>query len=303
MTLYTGNAKVLAKIWQAVGQRQIGQLQAGQSFKGDAILASGHMHLTEANKKPINGVARLSDLNYTKLPPPSTDLPPTMDMTQSYFVGHDYQLAENLYESRNGAPTPEVNMLVPRVYAPMNEKWQWFLFDLLNRETTALGTYNNKTAFMNGASNGIDQMRNYITGERMNMELPALGAFTCGGAYIRGEETTYKQVKCLKVATLDGKMDPPVICGPAGKNPEIETWAAANRNLWFLATIITDRKEGIDPFTGFQSYGVDKFPRGSFIRVPIVARNPTVEPVYIPMSKLIKLALGTPPPNPWNPAR
>lgn len=233
--------------------------------------------------------------------------PPPVDMTQSYFVAHDYQLADNLYEPRQAAfdsgGCPEVNQLIPRVYAPMNEAWQWFLFDLLNREPTATGTYNNHTAFMNGDSNGIDVMRNYITGERMDLSLPKLGAFTCGGATIRGEETTYKQVKCLKVQTLDGSQPPPVACGPTGKNPAIETWAAGNRHLWFWGTIITTKKSGIDPYTGLDAYSVIKFPRGSYIRVPIVARNPTQEPVYIPMSKLIKLAPGTPPPNPWNPPK
>ncbi len=225
------------------------------------------------------------DDRFTYTPARINPVPPNK---QLYRLKHDYEYPNTI---RLTAPTAEVFRLSPFYSTVLTEKWQWFCFDLIREmvpdwsfELQAQkwrAVYNNSTAFTNGqgfdADPGEEHHANYITGEDLEFSDPKIFTLICGGNVISGVEVG----SYLVVETLDGKADPPV-----GVSRATHPW------LIQCGTIITliKRSDGTNK--------VIRFPHlnGADVLVPIVSPYT----VLYPLSKLVKLPLGSPVPSPYN---
>lgn len=163
-------------------------------------------------------------------------------------------------------------------YTRLTEEWQFFWFDLcanivymryhqeLNRDeflylakrVTALGS--GDRAFTN--FHGLDQYRNYLTGENPMAELPAIYTLVCGGASINGEVAG----DMLRVEHFDGTQSPPDVSGiDPYTDPRV-----------FFATTVSQAIDG-----SFRAY---HFPQlgGLDVPVPIIASRD----IYYPLKDL-----------------
>lgn len=154
------------------------------------------------------------------------------------------------------------------------EEYDW----LANRFT---GVFGDRTAFCN--MKGFDVKANFITGERLNDELPAIYTLVCGGASLSGTVVTNsKGRQMLKVRHFDGTQPP----------PSAETIDPYTDPRVFFATTITDAK--IDG-----GYKVNRFPQyqGRDVPVPLIASRD----IYYPMSDLRIGGSGPEKPSPYFP--
>lgn len=137
-------------------------------------------------------------------------------------------------------------------YVKLTEEWQFFWFDLCakvvfgrchqdltpdeykwlaNRWISVGAT---TTAFTN--QHGLDEFRNYVTGEHMDTEEPKIYTLVCGGASLAGSLVRYEKGKksawMLKVARFDGTRPP----------PPVETIDPSTDPRVFFATTIRSQK-------------------------------------------------------------
>lgn len=218
---------------------------------------------------------------------PSTIQPVPTDK-QLYRVKHDFEYPNTV---RGTAPTVEVYRLAPFYSTVLTKEWQFFCFDLIKQmvpdwpfELQAQkfrGVYANSTAFTNGqgfdADPGETPHANYITGEDLEFEDPKIFTLICGGNVLAGTEVG----SYLRVETLDGKSNP-----PHGISRVTHPW------LIQVGTIVTLVK--LENGTN----KVIRFPHldGADVLVPIVSPST----VYYPLTKLVKLPIGSPVPSPYN---
>jgi hypothetical protein len=183
-------------------------------------------------------------------------------------------------------------------YSQLDADWQFFLMDLLclsyfgkprkeltkverdwmAKRTTAV--YAGGRAFAN--NKGLDQFRNYLTGERMTAGLPAIYTLVCGGASVTGTKViNAKGVPMLKVDHFDHAAGP----------PPIESIDIRTDPRIFFATTITGTKKG-------DGYAVYRFPQleGKDVPIPLIAMTD----IYYPMNDL-RAVTGTVKPSPYWP--
>jgi len=202
-----------------------------------------------------------------------------------YFVKRDWERDDYLgYITRPNMPCVfrcgELGATQNGHYTRLDEEWQFFMFDVtslsvfgrLHDDLTALeydwlaqkftSVFDDGRAFNN--NHGFDVFRNYITGERMNAELPAIYTIACGGASLGGEVVG----NYLKVAHFDGNGHPP---DPSTIFPYTDPRV-------FFATTITDTKDGLG------GYRVRRFPQydGRDVPVPLIASTD----IYYPLADL-----------------
>jgi len=250
-----------------------------------------------------------------KLPPAEEDLPATATThppitnvanrspLRAWRVKWDWEGTVKFGTSfRKVAPDPcvfrcgELNDNEIGHYVDLTEAWQWFWFELCCK--TSFGCYSrnlsrrkrtwlanrweavggNWTAFTNG--HGIDLFQNFILGERLDREPPAIYTLVCGGATLTGEVVRNgKGVDMLKVDHFDGgKPPPPVESIDLYADPRI-----------FFANIITTKpvKDADKKDIG---YRVVRFPqfRGKDVPVPLIANSD----IYYPLSDLEEISTG-----------
>jgi hypothetical protein len=159
----------------------------------------------------------------------------------------------------------------PRNFSPLTEAWQWFIYETLCESNNQAfeSIYYNERALNNG--HGVDVLHNYITGERADLEDPAIGS-----AFFSGVLSGIEDGSDLIVDTFDGRLPPPL-----GVTPETHPWLFS-----YAVTVYR-----------FPAPHVAKFPQldGRDVRTPILSKFP----VRYPLARLEKLAPGAPLPSPY----
>ena len=192
-----------------------------------------------------------------------------------YRVLHDYELynGEPRQEVINrGKALPEVFSLLPNQFTSLNRAWQqlWKGINpqMTGREWRQLASCHR--AFTNNAGYDCSEGKHgpfvdYVNGRDLGADAPKMEALVCGGALLTGEpDVLYKGVLCLKVKTLDGRENPPLV-----------EWVLSCPWFWFEAV-------SVRPDGGVQSFGITEHAE----RVPLVA---SIFPVYFPMSGLVRI--------------
>lgn len=185
-------------------------------------------------------------------------------------------------------------------YAKLNQEWQFFMFDLASKIVYDGRTHQdltkteydwlagkftsvfaNSTAFTN--QNGFDIKANFITGERLNDELPKIYTLVCGGASVSGTiAANSKGMQMLKVDHFNGAAPP----------PPVETINPYTDPRVFFATTITGVKVN-------GGYKVNRFPQygGKDVPVPLIASKD----IYYPIKDLRAVENGIQKPSPYYP--
>lgn len=186
-------------------------------------------------------------------------------------VKHDIELYGRARDEvlKRGKPLPEVFSLLPNQFTSLGKAWQE-LWKGLNPQMTGeewRKLLYNERAFTNG--NGFekdgDPRVDYINARDLGAEPPKIESLVCGGALLTGEpDILYKGEKCLRVKTLDGRSNPPLV-----------EWVLSCEWLWFKAV-------SVRPDGGVQSFGITPYEE----RVPVIA---SIFPVYFPMSGLVRV--------------
>lgn len=174
---------------------------------------------------------------------------------------------------------PEVHPLFPNHFCKFNEAWQRFTFEKLNshlapKEWTAVYSYQRFITNNQGFGMPGDPRANFVTGEHTDKELPKVEALICGGALLTGVAFSGK----LAVQVLDWR-EPPASLEWLLKRP------------WLYFHAITVDQGGIPRM----------FPQGHGkpILIPLIADPYRYPVITIPLSKLRKLDMTKPLPDPY----
>lgn len=197
------------------------------------------------------------------------EVKPELVLPPAYIVKHDIELPGGVRQvvRDSGKALPEVHQLAPAQFTPLTKAWQE-LWKGINSELT--GPEWRKLASCHRAfnnNNGYDCSQkkhgpfvDYINGRDLGAPLPKIECLVCGGALLRGIETTYKGEPHLQVETLDGTAAPPPL-----------EWVLTRPHLYFEAV-------SVRPDGGVQSFSITEHPE----YVPLVASTA----VYLPMWKV-----------------
>jgi hypothetical protein len=212
---------------------------------------------------------------------------------RAYRVMWDWEIDEFEGDVRGIAPAPcvfrcgERNNNLNGHYTMLNKEWQFFWFDLcchvvfdcyhqelskkeydwLAGRWTGIG--GNTTAFTN--EKGLDTLRNYVTGERMNKDEAAIYTLVCGGATITGAPVKNDNGKwMLKVDHFDGEKPP----------PPVKTIDPYTDPRVFFANIISNKKAK----GGFKVFSFPQLKRMD-VPIPLIASRD----IYYPMDNLIEI--------------
>lgn len=203
-------------------------------------------------------------------PQPTTPTPPPTGTPQLWKVKHDAEMGD-LWRTN----VPEVFRLEPLHAIPLNREWQLFIKDLNPtmepKKWRVLLGY--RTAFTNNAS-GYDRLgdppkQDWVNRRDTNARhLPSFDQpRICGGAIVTGRVEGDR----LWLEYLDASKSPPSV---------------ASVKLWqkFCATNVTGK-------------GISRFPQGggADVWIPLIAR----QPISIALSKLERLDMSKPLPNPY----
>lgn len=192
---------------------------------------------------------------------------PVVDEPVLYRVLHDFELPGGVRQivKDRGVPLPEVHSLLPNQFTPLNYSWQWLWYKM-NRNMSPLEWRKLASchrAFTNNFGYDCSEGKHgpfadFVNGKDIGAEKPKIEALVCGGAVLRGAETTYKGEPHLRVDVMDGTKPPP------------SEWDKE----WLYYEAVSVRPDG-----GVQSFSITPHPE----YVPLVA---SILPVYVPMWKV-----------------
>lgn len=152
-------------------------------------------------------------------------------------IKHDYEVIGTSRPQKNLGDTqlqiqglPEVHKLRNSKFMPLNEEWQFFLYEMMLRVCWNTGMPNNSetsayvknafrsflrdnAAFSNGR--GSDTRADYVNGTNLDQPPIETETILTGGAYVESadgwEKHDVRGVICYAIRTLDGKKSPPII--------------------------------------------------------------------------------------------
>lgn len=231
------------------------------------------------------------------------------DKDSGVFLNSDKKPTVRSCASTGGCPAVFV-LKEPTLKVTLTKQWQYYLIAINYRMELqyVADILDTALAFANGTGFREEPMRNYILGKDLNVVdsrgrpvLPKLDKDrTCSRNLLTGTVVA----NTLKLRTMNGNMPPPLKPGrtyPAViADIDLDDYLYTpqhNPEMFVVANMVATKPGGLTSVSPFPRGAIYEWTNDNLPRtwLPLVSN----ETIYYPLSKLVKLPLGSPLPSPY----